>query len=117
MRGVFKNFNTIEEFKSTESKKAMFDGVVYDIVSSMNTASPDLNPFLLVTFADLKKYVYQYWFAFPAFVSKPAWEVESAFEGVSEEVRYRCWAQLIIRWFKKRGSWAQRWIIPVMDFY
>jgi ubiquitin-like modifier-activating enzyme ATG7 len=35
-----------------------------------------LNPFLLVTFADLKKYVYHYWFAFPALVSKPGWELE-----------------------------------------
>ena len=35
-----------------------------------------MNPFLLVTFADLKKYVYHYWFAFPALVSKPGWELD-----------------------------------------
>lgn len=34
-----------------------------------------LNKFLVITFADLKKYKYFYWFAFPAFVSKPPWEI------------------------------------------
>jgi ubiquitin-like modifier-activating enzyme ATG7 len=45
-------------------------------LQSFNTDTPNLNPFLLVTFADLKKYVYHYWFAFPALVSKPGWELE-----------------------------------------
>jgi hypothetical protein len=34
-----------------------------------------LNRFFVITYADLKKYKYYYWFAFPAFVAKPAWEI------------------------------------------
>jgi ubiquitin-like modifier-activating enzyme ATG7 len=35
-----------------------------------------LNIFFLITYADLNKYKY-YWFAFPVFVSKPAWEIRA----------------------------------------
>ncbi|KAK1926403.1 hypothetical protein DB88DRAFT_481686 [Papiliotrema laurentii] len=78
LRGVFKNFNTIEEFKATEPKKDLFNSVVDSILSSFESDHPNLSPFLLVTFADLKKYVYHYWFAFPALVAKPGFEIDEA---------------------------------------
>ncbi|KAK4684304.1 ubiquitin-like modifier-activating enzyme ATG7, partial [Tremellales sp. Uapishka_1] len=84
--GLFKNFNTIEEFRETEGKKTLFNDVVRQIVDSFGTDSPRFNTFLLVTFADLKKYTYNYWFAFPALLSKPSWEAGDFVPADEEEV-------------------------------
>ncbi|OSC96919.1 E1-like protein-activating [Trametes coccinea BRFM310] len=77
-KGSFKNFNTIEDFKNAD-KTALFnqtsDEIWKSIVEEKSTAL--LSHFLLITFADLKKYKYFYWFAFPAFAAKPAWEIDS----------------------------------------
>jgi hypothetical protein len=48
----------------------------YQLLASFESGPETFNPFLLVTYADLKKYVYNYWFAFPALVEKPGWEVD-----------------------------------------
>lgn len=87
--GTFKNFNTIEEFK-TADKTALFNQEaqhIWDHILSTRDSSL-LNRFLLITFADLKKYKYYYWFAFPAFVSKPAWEIaEEGWKSATEEFK------------------------------
>ena len=51
----------------------------------MKGSTSALNRFLLITFADLKKYKYFYWFSFPAFIAKPAWEVDDNWKSVSDE--------------------------------
>ncbi|TBU55968.1 E1-like protein-activating [Dichomitus squalens] len=75
--GSFKNFNTIEDFKNAD-KTALFNSVADEIWKSITVdkSTALLNRFLVLTFADLKKYKYFYWFAFPAFASKPAWEID-----------------------------------------
>lgn len=77
--GILRNYNTIEDFKNAE-KSALLDQVADQIwahTSSATTAEvtgEELNPFLLITFADLKKYRYWYWCGFPALLQKPGWE-------------------------------------------
>lgn len=76
--GLIKNVNTIEDFKQTD-KAAMLqtagrqiwdaikDGTIYSIPSLLSSLT-------ILSFADLKKYRFTYWFAFPALHSNPLWK-------------------------------------------
>ncbi|KDN42004.1 hypothetical protein RSAG8_07049, partial [Rhizoctonia solani AG-8 WAC10335] len=82
VHGTLKNFNIFEEFKAAD-KSALFNELADELWAAMHSeaALTDLsylNKFLVLTFADLKKYKFYYWFAFPAFVAKPAWEIDSS---------------------------------------
>ncbi|KWU45836.1 E1-like protein-activating [Rhodotorula sp. JG-1b] len=82
LRGILRNFNTIEEFRNCDKAK-LLDELGEQIWARATSASSNdppptlesLNPFLLITFADLKKYRYYYWCGLPAVVQKPGWEV------------------------------------------
>ncbi|KAJ1562090.1 Autophagy protein 7, partial [Cladochytrium tenue] len=68
--GVLKNTNTIEDFKKLDkaaSLKEIGQKIWDAILSGEALDDPSvLASFLLITFADLKKYKYYYWFGFPA---------------------------------------------------
>lgn len=68
--GTLYNTNTLEAFKSTD-KKALLDKAANEIWNDIQSGaavedSSVLNKFILLTFADLKKYHFYYWFCFPA---------------------------------------------------
>ena len=71
--------NTIEEFKKCDFTKLLQDeaDLVWNaIVHGDAIAKPHLLVhFLLITFADLKKYIFHYWFAYPAFVYNESFKV------------------------------------------
>lgn len=78
------------------------------MVESFDTDSPILNSFLMFAFADLKKYSYHYRFAFPALVSKPAWQVESSFQPATRAVgraSRSTYSRLTSRMLMKFGHW------------
>ena len=76
--GIIKNTNTYEAFKQVD-KNAMLhnaarqiwaaikDGTIYSIPSLLSS-------FILLSYADLKKYRMTYWFGFPALHSEPQWK-------------------------------------------
>ncbi|MEI4867141.1 hypothetical protein, partial [Klebsiella pneumoniae] len=63
LRGTLRNFNKIEEFRNCDKAK-LLDELGEQIWARATSTSPNdppptlesLNPFLLITFADLKKY-------------------------------------------------------------
>ncbi|SCV70577.1 BQ2448_3339 [Microbotryum intermedium] len=93
LSGRLHNSNTIEAFKNSD-KAALLDQLgdeIWQKITSRSAApyESELNPFLMLTFADLKKYRYYYWCGFPALLQKPAWEVSGDWEDLPhDQVRY-----------------------------
>jgi len=85
VRGMLKNFNTLEEFRSAD-KTALFNEHAEMMWNSIteSRSSAELTSFLLLSFADLKHYRYYYWFAFPAFVAKPPWQISHAWSSAAD---------------------------------
>ena len=68
--GVLRNTNTLNAFKTVD-KRQLLEAAgrrVWDVINDGKALkNPSLlTSFLLLTYADLKKYDYYYWFAFPA---------------------------------------------------
>lgn len=75
--GMIKNFNTVEDYRTVD-KLAMLQKAGKTIWDAINDGTiyscPSLlASFLVLSFADLKKYKFSYWFAFPALVMEPSW--------------------------------------------
>ncbi|KAF3401568.1 Ubiquitin-like modifier-activating enzyme atg7 [Penicillium rolfsii] len=75
--GIIKNVNTIEHYRNMDKQQmilqagktiwdAINDGTIYSCPSLLSS-------FIILSFADLKKYKFYYWFAFPAIHSDPSW--------------------------------------------
>ncbi|KAM5469830.1 Autophagy protein 7 [Microsporum audouinii] len=75
--GMIKNVNTIEEYRNADKPAilqlagktiwdAINDGTIYSCPSLLSS-------FTVLSFADLKKYKFSYWFAFPAIHCSPPW--------------------------------------------
>ncbi|KAL2833222.1 hypothetical protein BDW59DRAFT_138301 [Aspergillus cavernicola] len=75
--GTIRNVNTIEEYANTDKvgmlqqsgkmiRDAIADGTIYSCPSLLSS-------FIILSYADLKKYRFHYWFAFPALHSDPPW--------------------------------------------
>ncbi|KAI9782667.1 MAG: Autophagy protein 7 [Peltula sp. TS41687] len=84
--GMIKNVNTIEEYRNLDKNailhragsiiwEAILDGTIYECPSLLAS-------FSVISFADLKRYKFTYWFAFPALHSDPTWRVDTTSDAV-----------------------------------
>ncbi|OKL55737.1 Ubiquitin-like modifier-activating enzyme atg7 [Talaromyces atroroseus] len=75
--GTIKNFNTVEEYKNADKIQILQEAgrKIWDAIDDGSVLSNPsiLSSFLILSFADLKKYKFHYWFAFPAITSQPHW--------------------------------------------
>ncbi|KAF7730192.1 Autophagy protein 7 [Apophysomyces ossiformis] len=74
--GALINTNTIEEFRKMDKNKLFSE--VWDAIRSKRALDqPELlSQFMLLAFADLKRYKFYYWFAFPAVMPQPSpWKI------------------------------------------
>ncbi|KUF92174.1 Autophagy-related protein 7 [Phytophthora nicotianae] len=74
--GLLFNTNTLEDFKKLDKAKLLRDAgdKILDLIlgnEDEDISTDHLNSFVLITFADLKKHSFLYWFGFPA-LSPPA---------------------------------------------
>lgn len=83
--GTIKNVNTIEDYRNIDKVAflqqagktiwdAINDGTIYSCPSMLAS-------FVVISFADLKKYRFSYWFAFPALVMDLPWAPTEAESG------------------------------------
>ena len=77
--GMIKNVNTIEEYRGLD-KAAILSQAARTIWDAINDGTVFSCPSLLafftaICFADLKKYKFTYFFAFPALHSEPSWKL------------------------------------------
>lgn len=86
--GMIKNVNTIEEYRNVDKTAllnqaghtiwdAIEDGTIYSCPSLLAS-------FIMICFADLKKYKFTYLFGFPALHSDPAWYPSASLQAQSE---------------------------------
>ena len=81
--GSLFNTNTVESFKKLDhyaKLKSEAQFIWNAITSGEAITKPELlSRFLLLTYADLKKFVFHYWFAFPAFTHSSPFTIDSSF--------------------------------------
>ncbi|KAI9268978.1 hypothetical protein BDA99DRAFT_503146 [Phascolomyces articulosus] len=77
VNGTLLNTNTLEDFKKLDKNQLFQQHTVKIWEAIQNEDALDhpniLSDFLLLTFADLKKYKFYYWFAFPALMPQEPW--------------------------------------------
>ncbi|KAM8916242.1 ubiquitin-like modifier-activating enzyme ATG7 isoform 2-T2 [Spinachia spinachia] len=116
--GTLYNTNTLDAFKTTD-KKALLEKEAKEIWDAIQSGAALKDPsllckFILLTFADLKKYNFYYWFCFPALcfpegikIVQPPSALEKVFSSKQITALQEAYDNLCI----KRGTTAEPYFI------
>uniref|UniRef100_A0AAQ4QVV9 Ubiquitin-like modifier-activating enzyme ATG7 n=1 Tax=Gasterosteus aculeatus aculeatus TaxID=481459 RepID=A0AAQ4QVV9_GASAC len=116
--GTLYNTNTLDAFKTTD-KKALLEKEAREIWDAIQSGAALKDPsilckFILLTFADLKKYNFYYWFCFPALcfpegikIIQPPSALEKVFSAKQITALQEAYDNLCI----KRGTTAEPYFI------
>ncbi|XP_037304406.1 ubiquitin-like modifier-activating enzyme ATG7 isoform X2 [Pungitius pungitius] len=116
--GTLYNTNTLDAFKTTD-KKALLEKEAKEIWDAIQSGAALKDPsilckFILLTFADLKKYNFYYWFCFPALcfpegikIIQPPSALEKVFSAKQISALQEAYDNLCI----KRGTTAEPYFI------
>lgn len=88
-KGTLLNVNTIEEFKAINKLDLLkqWGALIHHLITQGDTTYKSVNQFFVLTFSDLKKYKFYYWFAYPSLQSQ--WTVKECKEDASFEEETR----------------------------
>jgi ubiquitin-like modifier-activating enzyme ATG7 len=91
--GLIKNTNTIEDYRNLDKVQMLQQAgrTIWDAIKdgSIYSCPSLLASFLVLSYADLKKYRFSYWFAFPALVMEPSWVPVSESSTTTEGIPHK----------------------------
>ncbi|EAW13779.1 putative autophagy ubiquitin-activating enzyme ApgG [Aspergillus clavatus NRRL 1] len=92
--GTIKNLNTIEEYRNIDKSQVLQQAgkMIWNAIEdgSIYLCPSLLSSFIILSYADLKKYKFHYWFAFPALHSEPPWTPDTVTsKGVESHIQTR----------------------------
>lgn len=103
LQGKIRNFNTIEEFKRLDKQQFIEEKCMEQCKNAINDINNAVS-FSIISFCDLKKYIFYYWVNFPIFEDN---SLTIFLEDVPKSSHFDASVELYKKWFKRNND---KWV-------